>query len=82
MTRTAFKLIRIGALAGPGLEAVINPGLTNAEKMVRIMRRYTGYNMVTGKMDWGSLAEGYGPYLGACLATYGIPKISGILRRL
>ena len=81
MTRTAFKLIRLGALAGPGIYQALRPA-TAEKKMMRVLRTYTGYNIEDGSFSAVELTKGWGPYLMACLATYGIPKISSILRRL
>jgi len=81
LTRTAFKLIRIGALIAPAAHyAMIT---ASPENKIRYgLRAYTGYDMTTGSWDFGRLAEGWGAFLGACLATYGIPKITSILRKL
>jgi len=81
LTRTAFKLIRIGALVAPAAHyAMIT---ASPENKIRYgLRAYTGYDMTTGSWDFGRLAEGWGAFLGACLATYGIPKITSILRKL
>ena len=85
MTRTAFKLIRLGALAAPAVYEVtsamsrgegIESGISYA------ISDYTGYDVRTGKFDMGRLARGWGPYLMSCLTTYGIPKLTSIIRRL
>lgn len=81
MTRTAFKLIRLGALVAPaGYAAATQPDLPN--KVASALVMYTGYNIRDGRFYPSELAKGWGPFLMACLATYGIPKISGIIRRL
>ena len=81
MTRTAFKLIRLGALAAPALIEVTQTGPLD-QKIRRAFTKYTGFDMQTGHFHPEYLAQGWGPYLMACLTTYGIPKISSIIRRL
>jgi hypothetical protein len=76
-----FKWVRVGALVAPAVSEVLRyPGDPNVVNT--IMESYTGYNMVNGTWNIEALKRGWLPYLGACLATYGIPKISSILRRL
>jgi len=80
-TQQLFKIIRLGALAAPGVGQFMVP--QSMENKVRYaIRSYTGYDFKENAMHWDWLARGWGPYLGACLATYGIPKIAGILRKL
>jgi len=74
-----FKLVRLAALAIPAAEVLISQD-SMQNKMVRLGKRYTGFDMTTGRFDLGHLAVGYGPILGATLATYGIPKLAGIIR--
>ena len=82
MTRTAFKLIRLGALAAPALAHGMRRDLDTREKIITVFSRYTGYRMDDGTFHSEYLAEGWGPYIMACVATYGIPKLVGIIRRL
>lgn len=81
LQRTIFKLIRVGALAAPLVNDVIR-GKTMQQKAIYAIESYTGYNMDKGRFDWRWLARGWTPFLAACLATYGIPKIIGIIRKL
>lgn len=81
MTRTAFKLIRLGALAAPALIELTRSGPMD-QKIRRAFTRYTGYDVDTGQFHPEYLAIGWGPYLMACLTTYGIPKVTSIIRRL
>lgn len=81
LTTTAFKLVRIGALAAPAAARVMHQGITYVS-IGDMMGDYTGFNWNQMNFDFGRMAKGWGPYLGACLATYGIPKIIGIIRRL
>jgi len=78
---TVFKWLRIAALVGPGAyQAIKWPKLEDKARQVLI--RYTGYDMETGQFALKYLAEGYGPFLMTVLATYGIPKIAGIIRKI
>jgi len=78
---TIFKWLRVAALVGPAAyQAAKWPSME--DKLRQILIRYTGYDVSTGQFSMGYLAEGYGPFLATCLATYGIPKISGIIRKL
>lgn len=81
MTRTAFKFIRLGALVAPGASRAL-AHRDNPENAVKAgLLCYGGVN-VDGQFDWGLLAQSWTPYLMACLTTYGIPKLVGIIRRL
>ena len=82
LTQQAFKWIRIGALVAPAAQELVFGADTMPGKIRHTLRRYTGYDYFAGTWDAGALLEGWGPYLGAVLATYGIPKIASILRRL
>ena len=83
IARTVMKWLRIGALVAPAVEAAVNPKWPKAEnKLHVIMYRYSGYDMNTGKWHPEALLQGWGPYLGTCLATYGIPKLMGIIRKV
>jgi len=79
---TAFKFIRLGALVMPAAVEFLYGADTPQGKMFHTIRRYTGYDFYNRRFDFGSLAEGWGPYLGAVLTTYGIPKISKIIRSI
>ena len=80
MTRTAFKLIRLGGLIAPAAEGFMTYG--GEEGIKHFVYRYTGYSMWDGSWRPERLLQGFGAYLGACLATYGIPKVINIIRRL
>jgi len=81
LTRTVFKWVRIGALVAPGAARVMQHGFTE-QAVVDAIHDYTGYHIKHRNFDLSRLMIGWGPYLGACLATYGIPKIVSIMRRL
>jgi len=82
MTQQAFKWIRIGALAAPAIVEFAFGQDTPSGKVFHTIRRYTGFDFYTRKFEFGNLTEGWGPYVGAVLTTYGIPKLVSIIRRL
>lgn len=81
MTRTAFKLIRIGALALPAVHVLMTHPSTE-DKIDGLAIRYTGFSTKDGRFHGEFLMQGWGPYLAACLTTHGIPKLTGIIRKL
>ena len=76
-----YGLIRKGALILPAAITLTGAG-TMESKLKEIMRKYTGFNVRTGKWNPQDLILGWGAYLGAILGTVGIPKIASILRGL
>jgi len=82
ISRTAFKWIRIGALVGPAAIEFALGADTPTGKALTVLRKYTGYDHYTQTFKFESLIEGWGPYVGAVLTTYGIPKLVSIIRRL
>ncbi len=79
--RTVFKLLRLAALVGPGVVAATK-GKTLEERFSYILAKYTGYEAWNEKFNPAQLVEGYGPFLITCLVTYGIPKLTSLIRRL
>ena len=79
--RTAFKFIRLGALVAPGMAEAIKPQ-SNQKKVNNIIASYTGFSMEDGRFYPEWLARGWMPFLMASLATYGIPKLTSIIRKL
>lgn len=78
-----MKWLRVAALAGPGLEAALNPKYPKANQKLQVaLCRYTGYDIRTGEFHPEWLTIGWGPYLLTSLITYSIPKLTGIIRRL
>ena len=85
LQRTIFKWIRVGALVAPGVGMGVNAAKKGwgAEGVIdQVLQCYTGYSFIHRKFDMKWLVTGWGPFLAATLATYGIPKIAGILRKL
>lgn len=80
-TQTFMKFARLFALAAPAAAVAMGPG-DAPSKIKEGMRIYTGFDMNTGAWGLGNLAQGWLPYLGTSVATYGISKINGIIRRL
>ena len=84
---TVFKWLRIGALVAPAAVVAAQP-MKLDQKLNEIFRLYTGVNVKHSmesnalQFDGGRLAMGWLPYLTTVLATYGIPKIAGIIRRI
>jgi len=81
LTRTAFKFIRIGALVGGGAMEGLQYGSTQ-DKVVATLLAYAGIHYGQRKFDGGLFARTWTPYLVACAATYGIPKLTSIIRRM
>lgn len=81
-TRTLYKLLRMGAFAAPALVTATRADLNTSDKIKTVFADYTGYNLHTGEWHGHRLLHGWGAYIGACAATYGIPKAIGLLRRL
>jgi len=79
---TVFKWLRIAALVGPGVSMAVTPGRSTEAKVSDILSIYTGYSIEQKNFQMERLATGWTPFLMATLATYGIPKIAGIIRRL
>lgn len=81
LQKQAFKWLRIGMLAAPAIRDVLRP-VPPEKKLWHIVYDYGGFDMDDGTWDIKRMATGWLPFLGACLATYGIPKIIGLIRRL
>ena len=82
MTRTAFKMIRLAALVSNPIAQLVRTDRTMEQKIDNAFSGYTGYSVLQGNFRWSRLASGWTPYIMACLATYGIPKLTSIIRRL
>jgi len=82
LTTTAFKLVRLGALAAPAVNELVFGADTPAGRVKHVIKAYTGYDMYSGTFAFENLARGWLPYIGACLVTYGVPKLTSIIRRL
>lgn len=79
---TLFRLIRLGALVAPAAYTALEHKDDMYWAVEHGVYRYTGWSGARGKWEPKGLLEGWGPFLGACLATYGIPKLVSFIRRL
>ena len=77
--QSLMKYIRLAALASPVIKGVAQHGMTKGAAIVAL-KGFTGINVESGRFDINNLVEGWTPYLAAVLATYGIPKIAGLIR--
>lgn len=81
-TQTFMRFARLFALAAPAAAVAMGPG-DAPTKIKEGIRIYTGFDMSQGGgFSFGNLAQGWLPFLGTSLATVGISKINGIIRRL
>jgi len=82
LIQTAFKFIRLGALVAPGIRRA-GPDIQRGDWTSAIQVGLGTYGGIRrgGNFDGALLAEAWTPYLMASLATYGIPKLIGIIKR-
>jgi len=78
-TAKIFKLVRLAALGAPAA-GIATSALTPEAKVREGIRAYTGYDMGTKTFSFQHLQQGWLPFLGASVATYGIPKITSMIR--
>jgi len=81
-SQKVMKLIRLAALGMPAVSAALEPGISPQGKLRNALKMYTGYDIAYGNFSFGDLAKGWTPYLAAIAVTYGIPKLSGMIRGL
>jgi len=79
--QTAFKFIRLGALIGPGIAESTNY-TDPMDKIAGALLSYAGYSYKNKAFFWDLFAKAWTPYLLASVATYGVPKLTGIIRRI
>lgn len=82
ITRTAFKMVRLAALAAPSIHEILLHGSDYKAGIGGAVGLMTGFDLNEGNFRIERLSRGWGPYVMACLATYGIPKLTSIIRRL
>ena len=81
IVRTAFKFIRLGALVGGGLMETTEYSAPT-DKVIGGLLSYSGISWKHKQFFPALLARTWTPYLMACLTTYGIPKLTSIIRRM
>jgi len=80
-TNSIFAWIRRFALIGPAAAVAMSSAPAD-EKIKQGLKMYTSWDMNTGQADFATAFETYKPYLFTALVTYGIPRLSGIIRGL
>jgi len=81
LQNTVFKWLRVGSIFAPEIVRFAQKKpLDNI--LANMVYEKTGLNPADGSFDITRLVKGWGPFLGTCLATYGIPKLVGIIRRI
>lgn len=81
IVQTAFKFIRLGALIGPGIAESTNYS-EPLDKVAGALLSYSGYSHKNKQFFWDLFAKAWTPYLLASMATYGIPKLTGFIRKI
>lgn len=81
-TPQVMKIVRLAALAAPAVSVAMDPRWTGEQKLKVGLAYYTGFDVDSGKFYAQNLAKGWLPFLAATLITYGIPKLTGMIRRL
>jgi len=81
-TQSLMKYVRIGALGAPAISTLMDANLSTQRKFKEVIRKYTGWESDNARWNYQNLLEGWLPYLGAVLVTYGIPKVASMIRRL
>lgn len=79
-SQQVFKYLRLAALLGPAVGDVLAYP-RNYDKARYILKHYTGFDIYNQKFDIADLGVGYLPFLATTAATYGIPKLAGMIRR-
>lgn len=80
-TAKIFSLLRTVSLLAPAVSHLLTP-TTNQERLIRTVRDYTGYNITHQKLEPNRLLVGWGPYLMTNLMTYGVPKLTKLIRNI
>ena len=76
-----MKFVRVGALVAPAAYCFMKePEWSN--KIGRSISLYTGYSVYDGKFRFEDLLRGWTPFVATSLVTYGIQKLSGVIRRI
>ena len=78
---TIYRFARLGAFAAPGVVEAISTHSTQG-KIQNIIRMYSGFDVPSGSWNWRSMLQGWMPFVGVSLVTYGLPKLLSMIRRL
>ena len=78
-TQKIFKYLRLASLGVPILVGVSRYGFS-LDAAKDAFRQYSGVNVNNGTFSWASLAQGWTPFVGTSLVTYGIPKLMKMIR--
>jgi len=79
---TGYKFVRLGAFVLPGLyEATYAPGWSLADRLIGGLGVYAGWNQATKKFEFDQVKKAWVPFITACVLTYGIQKLNGLIRR-
>lgn len=81
-TQKIFKLVRIGALALPAVARMTDNRVSMEGRVRNALKAYTGYDIANKSFRLQDAAEGWMPFVAASLITYGVPKITGMIRGL
>jgi len=79
--RSMFKLLRLVSLVAPA-GYIATKDMSSTQKVRWGLNWYTGFDIETGAFSAHELKRGWGPFILTSLATYGIPKLTGLIRRL
>ena len=79
---TVFKWLRVISIFAPEAYHALVEKKPAGRVFADMIYDKTGYNMADGTFKLERLAKGWGPFVMTCLATYGIPKLVGIIRRI
>lgn len=74
-----FKMVRIAAFVMPQVEVLMR-NEPMSSKIPHMLSRLTGFK--DGQFSMDELKRGWGPFVMASLATYGIPKMNSMIRKL
>lgn len=81
LIRTGMKILRGGSLFAPAAARALGPGSAQ-DKLNLVLNDYTGFYPPAGDFQLSRMKTGWLPFIGTSLATYAIPKIVNLIRRL
>lgn len=78
-TNKIFGLIRKAALVAPAASFALEDS-DPMTKITNILRVYTGYDIQQKNFNFARLMNGWGPYIGAKVATEVIPALTKMVK--